>query len=136
MSASTAFANDLLTALFTDGDFGDTWIALHTADTGAAGGQSTNEVTYTGYVRQAVDAGDWAVDGADFENAAPIEFPEVEGVSGTVTVTHFTIGTAGSGTGKVLLRGKLTNPVTLSVGMEPRFKAGALTGSVSTAAPV
>ena len=37
MSASAAFANDLLTALLVDGDDGATYIALHTADTGAAG---------------------------------------------------------------------------------------------------
>lgn len=136
MSASAAFANDLLTALLVDGDYGPTYIALHTADTGADGTQDSNEVSYTGYARQLVDAGDWAVDGADFENAAPIEFPEVEGVSGTVTVTHFTIGNAASGAGKVLLRGKLTNPLPITVGQEPRFKAGLLTGSVDTSAPV
>lgn len=135
MSASTAFANDLLTALFKDGDFGATYIALHTADTGAAGTQSTSETAYTGYARVLVATADWSVSGADFSNSAAIEFPEVTGAAGDV-LTHFTIGNGASGAGKVLLRGKLANPVTVAVGQELRFKAGDLTGSVSTAAPV
>ncbi|MCG8275415.1 hypothetical protein [Stenotrophomonas sp. NLF4-10] len=135
MSASTAFANDLLTAVFTDGDFGGTYIALHTADTGAAGTQSTNETAYTGYARVQVAPPDWTVTGADFQNAAAIEFPEVTGAAGDV-LTHFTIGNGASGAGKVLLRGKLANAVTVAVGQELRFKAGDLTGAVSTAAPV
>ena len=135
MSASTAFANDLLTAVFKDGDFGATYIALHTADTGAAGAQSANEAAYTGYARQLVATADWTVSGADFQNGAPIEFPEVTGAAGDV-LTHFTIGNAASGAGKVLLRGKLAKPVTVAVGQELRFKAGDLSGSVSTAAPV
>ena len=135
MSASTAFANDLLTAVFKDSDFGATYVALHTADTGAAGTQATNETAYTGYARVQVATADWTVAGADFENAVAIEFPEATGAAGDV-LTHFTIGNAATGAGKVLLRGKLTNPVTVAVGQELRFKAGDLSGSVSTAAPV
>lgn len=136
MSASAAFANDLLTALLVDGDYGPTYIALHTADTGADGTQDTNEVAYTGYARQLVNPADWAVSGATFENELAIEFPEVTGVTGSPVATHFTIGNAASGAGKVLLRGKLTNPLPITVGQEPRFKAGFLTGSVDTSAPV
>ena len=135
MSASTAFANDLLTAVFKDGDFGATYIALHTADSGAAGTQATSETAYTGYTRMEVVPAAWTVAGADFHNAAPIEFPEVTGAAGDM-LTHFTIGNGAAGAGKVLLRGKLANPVTVAVGQELRFKAGDLTGSVSTAAPV
>lgn len=134
MSASNAFANDLLNAIFKDGVFGETFIALHTADTGAAGNQATSEVAYTGYARQKVEAADWAVNVADFRNAAAIEFPEVTGAAGAV-LTRFTIGNDADGAGKVLLRGKLLNPVTVSVGQELRFKPGEMTGAVSTDAP-
>ena len=136
MSASNAFANDLLTALLVAGDFGPTYIALHTADTGAAGTQATSELAYAGYARQLVNPADWAVSGAGFENELAIEFPEVTGVTGTPSATHFTIGNAASGAGKVLLRGKLQNPLPISIGQEPRFKAGMMTGSVDTSAPV
>lgn len=135
MSASTAFANTLLTSLLTDGDFGNTYIALHTADTGAAGSQSTSEVAYGGYARVQVLPAAWEISGASFSNAAPIEFDEVTGSAGA-TLTHFTIGNNASGAGTVLLRGKLVNPVQVTVGQELRFKVGDLTGSVSTAAPV
>ncbi len=135
MSASNAFANDLLNAVFKTGEFGPTYIALHTADTGAPGTQATSEAAYTGYARQQVATADWTVDVADFQNAAAIEFPEVTGAAGAV-LTHFTIGNTATGAGKVLLRGKLANAVTVAVGQELRFKAGDLTGAVSTAAPV
>lgn len=135
MSASTAFANDILTAAFKTGTFGPMHIALHTADPGAAGTQATGEAAYTGYARQLVAAANWTVATNTVVNAASVEFPEVTGAPGAV-LTHFTIGNAASGAGKVLLRGKLQNPVTVGVGQELRFKAGDLTGSVSTAAPV
>ena len=135
MSASNAFANDLLNAVFKTGDFGATYIALHTADPGAAGTQATSEAAYTGYARQQVAPADWTVTVADFENAVAIEFPEVTAAAGAV-LTHFTIGNGAAGAGKVLLRGKLANPVTVAVGQELRFKAGDMTGAVSTAAPV
>lgn len=138
MSASAAFANDILTALLIDGDYGAIVVGLHTADPGAAGTQATSEVAYTGYARQpaAVGATNWTVSGNAFQNATPIEFPEATAVSGTVTITHFTIGNATSGAGKVLLRGKLTNPLTINVGTEPRFKVGTLVGTVDTSAPL
>lgn len=136
MSASAAFANDILKSIFTDGDFGPTYIALHTADPAAAGTQATGEIAYTGYARKQVTIGaGWTVAGATFQNAAAIDFDEVTGAGGA-TVTHFTIGVQSTGGGKVLLRGKLTTPLTLAVGTEPRFKAGQLTGSVDTSAPV
>lgn len=135
MSASTAFANDLLTAVLKTGTFGATYIALHTADTGAAGTQATSETAYTGYARKLVATADWTVSSNTFQNSAAIEFPEVTGAAGGV-LTHFTIGNGATGAGKVLLRGKLANPVTVAVGQELRFKAGDMTGSVSTAAPV
>jgi len=136
MSSSTAFANDLLTALFKDGDFGATYIALHTADPGAGGTQATNELSYTGYARQQVNPANWTVSGNGFSNTLAIEYPEATAVSGTPSATHFSIGNAASGAGKVLLRGKLTNVLPITVGQEPRFKAGLLSGAVDTSAPV
>jgi hypothetical protein len=135
MSLSTTFANELLTAIFETGTFGPTYVALHTADTGAGGNQGTSEGAYTGYARQLVDSANWETTGAVVKNSAPIEFPEVTGAAGA-TLTHFTIGAALSGAGKVILRGKLTNPVTVTVGQELRFKASDMTITASTAAPV
>ncbi|MGE8218541.1 MAG: phage tail fiber protein [Stenotrophomonas acidaminiphila] len=135
MSASTAFANDLLIAVFKSQTFGPTYIALHTADTGPTGNQTTSEATYGGYARKLVAPASWDASGADFENGGSIEFGEAMGGAGSI-LTHFTIGNAATGAGKVLLRGKLVNPVTVTVGQELRFKPGDLTGSVSTAEPV
>ncbi|HBN54757.1 MAG TPA: hypothetical protein DD456_12245 [Stenotrophomonas sp.] len=135
MSASTAFANDLLIAVFKSQTFGPTYIALHTADPGAEGTQATSEATYGGYARKLVAPASWDADGADFENGGSIEFGEATGGSGVI-LTHFTIGNAATGGGKVLLRGKLVNPVTVTLGQELRFRPGDLTGNVSTAAPV
>lgn len=135
MSASTAFANDLLNAIFKNGQFGALYISLHTADTGAGGAQNANETTYTGYARKLTTSPDWTVTDAAFVNATSIEFPEVTGAAGQV-LNYFTIGNGANGASKVLLRGKLLNPVTVAIGQELRFKPGEMTGSVSTAAPV
>ena len=99
------------------------WIALHTADPGENGNQTTNEVAYTGYARVAITrtAAGWNV----VQNAAnpvvPVEFGEM--TAGTAgTATHATIGTLGNGTGMVLYRGALTPPIPFSVGVTPRMR--------------
>lgn len=135
MSASNAFANALLLDVFKNGTYGDTYIALHTADSGAAGTQASSEAAYTGYARAKVNPTDWRVTGAAFDNISPIQFQEVTEVGAGVIATHFTIGNNSTGPGRVLLRGKLVTPLPLVVGNEPRFKEGLLQGSVGTGAP-
>lgn len=135
MSAkSDTFENDLLKLIFHGTSIAGLadnaaaplttlYIALHTGDPGEAGTQSTNEVNYTGYSRVAVarSAQGWTISGNQVSPAQPIEFGEMTaGTSGVAT--YATIGTAGSGSGKVLYRGVLTPTIPFSVGVTPRLR--------------
>ena len=55
----------------------DLYAALHTADPGTAGDQTTSECTYTSYARVAVsrDASGWSISGNKVVPAADIVFP-------------------------------------------------------------
>jgi hypothetical protein len=105
-------------------------IALHTADPGETGTQTTSEAAYTGYARVAVarSAGGFTVSGAQVSNTATIQFAEC--TAGSATVTHFTVGTAASGAGSVLYRGVLSAARSISAGITPLFNAAALVGTV------
>lgn len=106
------------------------YVSLHTGDVGEAGDQETNEADYTGYDRVAVarTSGGWTVASGAFENAAEIAFPAATG--GSNTITHFAIGTAASGAGKVLMKGALDASRAISDGITPRFAAGQLSGTL------
>lgn len=139
MSKSNAFETDLLELIFNattianiaddagTSPLANLYVALHTADPGDAGSQTTSEATYTSYARVAVprDNTGWTVSGNTVENAAAIVFPEATG--GTNTITHFSIGTASSGAGSILYHGALTASLAVSNGIEPQFAAGDLT---------
>lgn len=105
---------------------GSLYISLHTADPGETGDQTTNEATYTGYARVGVTREDasWTIANGAAENAAEIAFPAATG--GSNTITHFGIGTASSGAGKLLYKGALTDPLAVSNGITPKFAAGDL----------
>ena len=105
------------------------YVSLHTGDPGEAGDQTTNEATYTSYARVAVtrNSGGWTVTGNQAVNAALVQFPQCTG--GSNTITHVAVGTATSGTGKVLYKGALTASLAVSSGIQPQFSAGALTVS-------
>lgn len=138
MSKGNTWENDLLkltfqaTAIANIADNAATspltnlYVALHTADPGEAGSQTTNEATYGAYARVAVarTSGGWTVTANAVENAAAIVFPEC--TSGTNTITHFSVGTAVSGAGKILYSGALTASLAVSTGIEPQFAAGDL----------
>jgi hypothetical protein len=147
MSASNTFETELLQHIFNNvaianiGDAtglpasataGSLYVALHTADPGEAGTQSTSEANYTGYARVAVarSAAGWTVTGNSVSNTSAITFPAC--TAGSNTITHFSIGSAASGAGKVLLKGAFTNPTSLSVsaGITPAFQPGALTNTI------
>lgn len=83
-------------------------VALHTAFPGLAGDQTTNELGYTGYGRVAVarTTGGWSVTGNVASPVAAIQFGEMTGGTGGLA-THFSVGTAASGTGKILRIGVL-----------------------------
>lgn len=141
MSKGDTFENDLLKLIFNATPIANIadnagaspltnlYVSLHTADPGEAGNQSTNEATYTSYARVAVarTSGGWSVVDNEADNVAAIEFPECTG--GSNTITHFAVGTAVSGTGKILYKGALTASLAVSTGITPSFAIGALTCS-------
>lgn len=98
-------------------------VAFHTADPGEAGNQTTNETGYTGYARVSVarTAGGWTVTANSVSPVANIDFGECT-ASCTGTLTHWSVGTACSGTGKLMYSGTLSPTITLSTNVIPRLK--------------
>ncbi len=73
---------------FTAGSVTSLTIALHTADPGIGGSQSTNEASYTSYARQSVSrtSGNWPFTSPNiFENGVTITFPTNTGTAQTVS---------------------------------------------------
>lgn len=97
------------------------YVSLHTADPADAGNQTTNETAYTSYARVAVarTSGGWTVTGNSVSPTANIDFPACTG--GTATITHLGIGTASSGTGKLLYSGTVSPNISVSSGVTPRL---------------
>jgi hypothetical protein len=136
MSKSNALENDLLLLLFNgtgianiadnaaSGPLTNLFVSLHTADPGEAGTQTTSEATYTSYARVAVarSGSGWTVTGNSVSPAANIDFPAATG--GTNTITHFAVGTATSGAGKILYKGTVTPNISVSTGVTPRLETG------------
>lgn len=108
---------------------GSLYVALHSADPGEAGAQNTSELAYTGYARIPVarnpGSPQWTVATGAATNAAVITFGKRTDV-GTTTATHFSVGVALSGAGKVLYKGALTDPLAVSLNIQPEFPAGDL----------
>ena len=144
MSKSNTWENELLLLVFNNtaaaliGDAsglqpsataGSLYVSLHTGDPGEAGTQTTNECAYTSYARVAVarSGAGWTVTGNAVTNAALVQFPQCTG--GSETATYFAIGTASSGTGKVLYRGALSASLAISSGIQPQFGAGEIDGT-------
>ncbi len=101
---------------------GSLYFSLHTADPGEAGDQTTNEIGYTSYARVAVTRGaGFTVTGDSVSPAANVTFPA--GTGGSGTATHFGIGTASSGAGKLLYKGTLTPNVVCGSGVTPQILA-------------
>lgn len=126
MGKSTTFSNDLLKLIYNataianladnaaSAPLTNIYVALHTADPGAAGSQSTNEVSYTGYARQAVarTTGGWTVTSNSVSPVANIVFPQSSG--GTPTASHFSTGVAASGATKIHHSGTVTPNIVVS----------------------
>lgn len=138
MSKANTFENDLVTLTFNAtlashlGVLSSTgnanlYVALHTADPGEAGSQTTSECAYGSYARVAVarTSGGWTVSGNQVQNTAVINFPEC--TSGSETVTHFSIGTLTSGAGQILYKGALTASRNVSSGITLQFPATSIT---------
>ena len=133
MSKGNTYENDLLLLIFngtaianiadnaSSSPLTSLYVSLHTADPGEAGDQTTNECAYTGYARVAVarTSGGWTVTGNSVSPTANIDFPVA--TAGSETATHFGVGTAASGTGKLLYSGTLSPNISISNGVIPRL---------------
>lgn len=133
MSFGNTFETDLLQLVFqgtaianvadnaASSPFANLYVSLHTGDVGEAGSQTTSETSYTSYARVAVarSSSGFAVSGATVTPVANIDFPQCSG--GTATITHFAIGTASTGTGKVICKGTVTPNISVSTGVTPRL---------------
>lgn len=136
MSKSNTFENDILKLIFngtaianiaddaaTD-PLSNLYLALHTADPGETGTQSTSECTYGDYARVAVErtTDGWTVTDNSVSPVADIEFPTV--ASGTETATHASVGVAASGATKILYSGALSQNISIATGVTPIIGAG------------
>lgn len=133
MSKSNVFENDLLKLIFNgtpianiadnagSSPLTNLWVSLHTSDPGEDGAQNTNEANYGPYGRVAVarSTSGWTVTNNSVSPAADIEFPAC--TSGNNTITHFAVGTASSGAGKILYKGTVTPNIVVSAGVTPRL---------------
>ena len=144
MSLANTFENDLMLLVFNNtnaaniGDAtglrgsstaGSLYIALHTADPGEAGDQTTSEAAYTGYARVAVarTSGGFTISANSVSNAAAVTFGACTASSSTVT--YFSVGVASSGASKILWSGS-TNSLAVTAGVTPAFAIGQLSCSI------
>lgn len=136
MGKSNAASNSLLNLIFQ----GTTWpgvarndaspaatlyIALHTADPGAGGNQSSNECTYTGYARVGVtrDVTGWTTSMAEsISPQAAITWPP--GTGGSGTAAFWSIGLQSSGAGEILYSGPISPTIVTGNGVTPQLLPG------------
>lgn len=132
---SDVFENDLLKLIFNgtaisnladnaaSSPLTNLYVSLHTADPTEEGNQTSSEAAYTGYARVAVarSGSGWTVTNNSVSPTSNIEFGECTASPGSA-ITYVGIGTASSGTGKLLYGGALTPNITMAVGVIPRIK--------------
>lgn len=95
--------------------------ALHTADPGDAGSQSTSEIAYTSYARTSVarTTGGWTVTTNSVSPVAAIGFPA--GTGGSGTATYWSTGKTGGGASAILLSGTVTPNIVSGSGVTPQL---------------
>src|SRR5215207_3207754 len=136
MPKGTTFANDVLALIFNATAIANVAqnnatspatsmvFALHTADPGAGGTQSTSEISYTGYARVSVlrtTAGFPAPSGGVISPAANVDFGAMTAGTGG-TVTHASLGTTPSTTAnKQLYAGAVSPNIVVANGVTPRL---------------
>jgi hypothetical protein len=132
MSKSNALENDILKLIFNavaiagiadnaaSSPITNLTVALHTADPGEAGDQTTSEIAYTGYARVNVarTSGGWTVTGNSVSPAANIDFGTMTAGAGG-TATHASVGTGVSN--KMLYSGAISPTIAVSNGVLPRL---------------
>lgn len=134
MGKSTATSNSVLNLIFSATAWANIadnaasspatnlYVALHTADPGAAGTQSTSEVTYTSYARVAVarSGSGWTTSTvASVSPQAAITFPA--GTGGSGTATYASIGMLSSGAGIILYSGPISPSIVTGDGVTPQL---------------
>lgn len=134
MSKGNTFENDLLKLIFNatpianladnaaSGALSNLWVSLHTADPADTGNQTTSEAAYGAYARKSVarTTAGWLASTAGSTNLqSNLDFNQC--TSGSATVTHFGVGTASSGTGKILYSGTVTPNISVAAGVTPRL---------------
>lgn len=112
----TTFAGIAQNAASPDTSF---YLALHSADPTASGNQTSNEVSYTGYARQAVSrsTSGFTLSGNTVNLASNVSFPSCTG--GSATATYWSVGTGSTGTGELLYAGPLGPSISISSGVQP-----------------
>ena len=97
------------------------YVSLHTADPTEAGNQTSSECTYTGYARVAVarTAGGWTVTANSVSPVDAITFGTC--TAGSETATYASVGTASTGTGKLLYGGSMSPTIVISSGVTPQL---------------
>jgi hypothetical protein len=97
--------------------------ALHTADPGEAGDQTTSESAYTNYARQNIarsTSGFTAPSAGSTSLAANVDFPS-SGASGT-TITFGSLGKTGGGATEIIVSGAISPNISIpSAGVIPRL---------------
>lgn len=141
MSKSNTWENELMLLMFNNtnaagiGDAtglrgsstaGSFYLALHTADPGETGTQTTSETAYTGYARVAVarSAGGFTVTANAVNLVANADFGVCTASAGAA-ITHFSLGDDSTGAGKIRYKGTLTPNITMAVGVIPRITTAA-----------
>jgi hypothetical protein len=133
MSKGNTFENDWLKLIFNataianvadnaaTSPLTNLYVSLHTGDPGEAGDQTTSESAYTSYARVAVarTSGGWTVTANSVSPVSTIAFPA--GTGGSGTVTHWAVGTASTGTGKLLYSGTVTPNIVTGSGVTPQL---------------
>lgn len=134
MSKGNTFENDLLKLIFNAtaianladnaaaSPLTNLSVALHTADPGEAGDQTTSETAYTSYARVSVarTTGGWtAASAGSTSPVANIDFPQCTG--STSTITHASVGPTGGGATKIFYSGTVTPNIAVSNGVTPRL---------------
>ncbi len=143
-AVTTAAGEDCLQLVFTNLDWanlGDTagpqasatagtiLLALHTASLSVGSTQATNEITVTGYARQAIarSGAGFTVSGLSAVNAALVEFGEAS--SGSETASEISAGNGVSD--GLLFFGALDTNVAYAAPVNPRFEIGGLDFTVA-----
>jgi hypothetical protein len=104
------------------------YVTLHTADPGADGDQTVNEVSYPGYARVAVprDDANWTVVGNTVSIVNSAVFPQRTDAGAAVTATHASVGLVASGAGMKMYSGALSVPIVIQQNTKPELEPGAI----------